>query len=114
MSNVVSRWFSFSVEKDLAREMSIQVAAAVSAKLMSERRRVLSAKKVSNVLEGVYEKAQTYKAAYKPGAIRRAILANNFKWALKEAGYPEDFIDVATEGLVLNLQKKYDKKNKRQ
>jgi hypothetical protein len=106
MSNFITRLFNFDAEKALAKDMSEQILQTISPKLMTERRRVLSAKKVSLSIEGSYEKAKAYQSEHKPGAIRRAILANNFKWELKSLGYPDDFIDVATEGLIFALEKK--------
>ena len=35
----------------------------------------------------------------------RARLANHFKWCLKTEGYAEDFVDMATEALVMELAK---------
>ena len=32
---------------------------------------------------------------------KKARLANAFKWELKELGYSEKFVEVATEGLVV-------------
>jgi hypothetical protein len=37
------------------------------------------------------------------GVVGKARLSNNFKWALKEQGYPEAFIDLVTEALVVYM-----------
>ena len=65
----------------------------------------LSAKKISRQLEAVYEDAKKFKEANGLGGIRTAILANNFKWELKNVGYSDDFIKVAIEGLIISLRK---------
>jgi hypothetical protein len=105
MANFITRLFNYDAEKALAKEMSQQITQNISSKLMTERRTVLSAKKITRLLEQCYESAKVYQATYKPGTMRRAILANNFKWELKSNGYPDDFIDVATEGLIFELEK---------
>lgn len=74
--------------------------------LIQNKRKVLSVNKVTRLLETTYLEVAEYKKTNNPGFIRRAILANKFKWALKGKGYPDDFVDVATEGLVVELSRK--------
>jgi hypothetical protein len=53
------------------------------------------------VLEDVLDEAATYGAQNRLGVYKKARLANAFKWSLKELGYSDKFIEVATEGLVV-------------
>lgn len=94
-------------EKELAKQLALHIANEIKPKLMRERRQVLSANKISRHLEHIYNIAKEYQREHRLGFTRRAILANSFKWELKAAGYPEDFINVATEGLVVELSKKH-------
>ncbi len=113
MFSKIKALFSFDQEKELAKQMAVEVSKAVSVKLMTERRQVLSAKKISYSLEQVYQVAREYYAERKLGTMRRAILANNLRWDLKELGYPDDFIAVVTEGLIVELDRPNKPKNKR-
>lgn len=106
MTNFITRLFSHDAEKALAKELSAQLVKNLSPKLMSERRQVLSTNKISRLLEQSYEVAKAYQSTHKLGMIGRAVLANSFRWELKACGYPEDFINVATEGLIVELGKK--------
>lgn len=106
MTNFIARLFNHDAEKALAKELSAQLIKNLSPKLMSERRQVLSVNKVSRLLEQSYEIAKAYQSTHKLGMIKRAVLANSFRWELKACGYPDDFISVATEGLVVELGKK--------
>lgn len=106
MANFITRLFNHDAERALARELSAQIAKNLSPKLMNERRQVLSANKVSRLLEQSYEIAKAYQSSHKLGMIKRAVLANTFRWELKSSGYPDDFINVATEGLIIELGKK--------
>ena len=106
MTNFIARLFNHDAEKSLAKDLSAQIVKNISPRLMNERRQVLSANKISRLLEQSYEIAKAYQTSHKMGMIRRAVLANSFKWELKSCGYPEDFINVATEGLVMELGKK--------
>lgn len=105
MINSIKRFFQYDTEKSVAKSMADQILKTVSPKLMAERRRVLSAKKITHTLEQTFEIAIIYKDKYKSGYIRTAILANNLKWELKKLGYPDDFIAVTIEGLIFKLKK---------
>ena len=106
MTNFIARQFNHDAEKSLAKELSAQIVKNLSPRLMSERRQVLSANKISRLLEQTYVIANAYQSTHKLGWIKRAVLANSFKWELKSSGYPDDFINLATEGLVVELGKK--------
>lgn len=103
--NFITKLFNHDAEKKLAKELSAQIIKNLSPKLMKERRQVLSANKISRLLEQSFEIAKAYQSTHKLGMIKRAILANSFRWELRSCGYPDDFINVATEGLVVELGK---------
>lgn len=106
MTNIMTRLFNHDAEKALAKELSTQIIKNLSPKLMKERRQVLSANKISRLLEQSFEIAKAYQTNNKLGMIKRAVLANSFRWELRACGYPDDFINVATEGLIIELGKK--------
>lgn len=98
--------FNHSAEKALAHNLAIGLQKDLPPTLMEKQRKVLSVNKVTQLLEKTYQVAQDYQKNNKIGFVKRAILANSFKWELKSLGYPEDFIDMATEGLVMMLMRK--------
>lgn len=106
MLHIIKQLFNHDAEKALAKELSSQLVKNLSPKLMRERRQVLSANKISRLLEQSFEIAQAYQVSHRMGMIKRAVLANSFRWELKSSGYPDDFINVAIEGLVIELAKK--------
>lgn len=99
------RIFSYKAEKILGRELADRLGRDLPPKLMAERRQVLSANKVSRLLEQVFDVAKDHQAKHGLGFVGRAVLANSFKWELDAKGYPKDFIDVATEGLIVELSR---------
>lgn len=68
--------------------------------------RRLSAQAVANILEAVIGKAVTKSQELELGVVGKARLTNDFKWALKDQGYPEPFIDLVTEALVVYMSRK--------
>lgn len=102
--NAMSR-FSFAAEKALARELTQRLVKEVPPGLIENKRKLLSVNKVTRLLETSFQTATDFQLENKLGFIGRAALANAFKWELKESGYPDDFVEVATEGLVVALAK---------
>lgn len=94
-----------SREKAFAQELVAGLQKEIPPSLMAERRTALSVNRVSKLLERTYRSAAAYQQQHGIGFVRRAILANSFKWEMRSKAYPEDFIEVATEGLVVELSK---------
>jgi hypothetical protein len=65
--------------------------------------RRLSPQAVTSILEAVIGKAVAKSQELELGVVGKARLSNNFKWALKDQGYPEPFIDLVTEALVVYM-----------
>lgn len=98
--------FSYSEEKSLAQELARRLEKELPPTVMESRRKILSVNKITRILENIYSKAQSHQKQHRIGFIKRAVLANNFKWELKKLNYPNDFVEMATEGLVIELSKK--------
>ncbi|RZI83569.1 MAG: hypothetical protein EOP38_12125 [Rubrivivax sp.] len=96
--------FSSAGEKEFAKELVKQLTREISPTLM-EKRKALSVNKITRLLERTYQMATAYQKDHRLGVIKRAVLANSFKWELKSNGYPDEFVDMATEGLVVTLSK---------
>jgi hypothetical protein len=67
--------------------------------------RRLSPQAVTNILEAVIGKAVKKSQELKLGVVGKARLSNEFKWAMKEHGYPEPFIDLTIEALVVYMSR---------
>jgi hypothetical protein len=101
----IVKYFNNSAEKSLALSLVQQLKSDIPPTLMQDRRKVLSVNKITRLLERTYQVAADYQKENNIGFIKRAIFANTFKWELKNSGYPDDFIDMATEGLIVQLTK---------
>jgi len=98
--------FSFQHDKAQASEIAGAIAAQISVKLLRENRQALSVNKITRVLEKAFLQASAYQAAQRMGFVRRSLFANAFQWALKEQAYPQDFVVMATEGLLVAISAK--------
>lgn len=65
-----------------------------------------SVNRLTRILEDTCRSAADFQSTHKLGVYGKAKLGNNFKWSLSEAGYRKEFIDLATEAVVVYLSKK--------
>jgi hypothetical protein len=65
----------------------------------------VSPQRISDILEEVLSRAVDFRRDNKLGWYKRARLGSEFKWELKELGYDEKFIDMATGRLILCLSR---------
>lgn len=98
-------FFSSAREKTFARELVLRLVKELPPALVEDRRKVLSVNKVTRLLERTYREAKSFQQTHRLGFVKRAILANSFKWELKSSAYPDDFVDLATEGLVIEVSR---------
>lgn len=66
----------------------------------------LSVARITRILEDLYARAARFRQEKRLGLYKKARLSNTFKWALKEQGYSDAFIDMATEGLIVYMSRK--------
>ena len=67
---------------------------------------MLSANRVSRLLEQAYAMAREHRKQHGMGFLGRTVTAKAFKSALEEKGYPGDFVSVAVEGLIVELSRR--------
>ena len=95
--------FSFSggAISGFAKELAETVAKRYPPSLDVSPEKRVSEARLTRVLEETLAKGAEFQREHKLGMFGKAKLANEFKWQLKELGYSEKFIDVATEGLMV-------------
>lgn len=59
-----------------------------------------SAEKALRTLDRIFSRISDFAAERRPNFYQKACFGNRIKWALKEAGYPAPFVNVATEKLM--------------
>ncbi len=89
--------FSKSLAQDLAGRYEV---GSESTGLNKKAKRKLGA-----ALDDIYIKAMGFQREHDLGIYGKARLGNTFKWELKDMGYEDGFIDEATKGLLVSLNK---------
>lgn len=89
--------------KSLARELAKQCPPDPAS---TDGRPNVAPKRMVSALEQILGKALGFKEQHDLGIYRKARLGNTFRWELAELGYGKDFVDDATQRLVVHISRK--------
>ena len=59
-----------------------------------------AAKRLRNTHQAIFSRAEQFARTHKLNVYKKAHLGNQFRWTLKEAGYPPEFVESWTYELV--------------
>jgi hypothetical protein len=65
-----------------------------------------SVNRLTRIVEDACKKAEGFRTEHSLGWIGKAALGNSFRWELTEMGYRKDFVDFATEAVVVHVSRK--------
>jgi len=91
---------------EFAKELASGIAKRYPPALQNRPDRALSVARVSKILEDSFSRAAEFQRTHKLGVYKKARLGNAFRWEMKELGYGERFIELATEGLIVFISRK--------
>lgn len=95
--------FSSKHIDEFARDLAGNLAKRYPPALDVSPDKKISHARLTKVLEDTLMQAVEFQRNHKLGMFGKAKLGNEFKWQLKELGYTQKFIDVATEGLMVYI-----------
>ncbi|HVZ47052.1 MAG TPA: hypothetical protein VHA82_24805 [Ramlibacter sp.] len=99
----------FSSKTDVqafARELAGRVAKRYPPELDKQAGKRPSVNRLTRIMEDTCSAAVEFRDQHKLGWFGRARLGNAFKWELTELGYSTEFVDFATEAVVVHLSRK--------
>ncbi|MDD2767306.1 MAG: hypothetical protein PHT19_01150 [Methylococcus sp.] len=100
-------WFSANKEVDLfAKTLAQDIAKRYPPSMDTAQEKRVSANRLTKILEDAYAKAKQFNQEKRLGTYKKAKFGNTFRWELKELGYSKEFIEVATEGLIVYMSRK--------
>ena len=100
---MIFKLFSASKIDGFAKSLAQDIAKRYPPAIANNPEQMISQKRLSTILEEAFDRAHQFNLEQKLGMFKKAKLGNTFKWELKEMGYDEKFIDMATEGLIVYL-----------
>lgn len=94
-------WFDASESKKFAEQLAQSfMEKDAEEQPDSKKKSVLKKQKLLNT---VFQEVGNFKRAHQLNIYKKAQFANTFKWALKEAGYEDAYVDEFVREIMLRL-----------
>lgn len=100
---MIFKLFAASKIDGFAKSLAQDIAKRYPPAIANNPEQMVSQKRLTTILEEAFNRAHQFNRDHKLGMFRKAKLGNTFKWELKEMGYEENFVEMATEGLIVYL-----------
>lgn len=94
-----------------AGQLAQRIAAKYPPELDTTSKKTIPEKRLTRILEEAFIAARAFKDENKLGIYKKARLSNSFRWELTRLGYSTEFVELATEGMVVYITK-FDEKEK--
>jgi hypothetical protein len=91
-----------------AAELSQSVVTRYPPELVNDKARRPSEVRLTRIVEDVCQRAVAFRDEQGLGWLGKARLGNAFRWQMADKGYRKDFVDLATEALIVNLSRRPD------
>lgn len=102
---MILKLFGPSKTDEFAKSLAQDIAKRYPPAIANNPEQMVSQKRLTTILEDAFNRARQFNAENKLGMFKKAKLGNTFKWELKEMGYDEKFVEMATEGLIVYITK---------
>lgn len=95
-------WFKTQEVDELADAIAAELVKRVPPAALESRTRK-AAERLRNTHEAIFARAGKFARTHPLNLYKRARLGNQFRWALKEAGYPPEFVESWTYELAIQI-----------
>jgi hypothetical protein len=103
---LVDKLFRGTAVIQFAKTLAEDVAKRYPPALDAQPDKRPSINRMTRIIEDVCAKASEFGASNRLGWLGKARLGNTFRWELVALGYKKDFVDLATEAVVVHLSRK--------
>ena len=103
---MIFKLFGPSKTDEFAKNLAQDIAKRYPPAIANNPEQMVSQKRLTAILEDAFTRARQFNSDNQLGMFKKAKLGNTFKWELKEMGYDEKFVDMATEGLIVYLTRR--------
>lgn len=92
--------------EDFAKSLAAEIAKRYPPALDQQPDKRPSVNRLTRIIEDACQKAIEFKVTHRLGWLGKAKLGNSFRWELASLGYQKDFVDFATEAVIVHLSRK--------
>jgi hypothetical protein len=94
-------WFKSNKAIDeFSAKLAIDLAQRYPPSLETDATKKRNPDRLAKAFDSTFNRAIDFQRERKLGVYGKARLGNTFRWKLKELGYPDEFIEIATKALV--------------
>ena len=91
--------------EDFARTLAGDIAKRYPPALDQQPDKRPSVNRLTRIMEDACHKAVEFQSEHRLGWLGKAKLGNAFRWQLAELGYRKEFVDFATEAVIVHISK---------
>ena len=102
---ILSNWLSHAPVDEFAKTLANDIAKRYPPALDKEPGKRPSVNRLTRIVEDTCKHAVEFKESHRLGWLGRARLSNTFRWEMVELGYQKDFVDLATEAVVVEISR---------
>lgn len=88
-----------------AKSLAMEIAKRYPPALDQQEGKRPSLNRLTRIMEDACTKARQFREEQRLGWLGKARLGNTFRWELTELGYRKDFVEFATEAVVVELSR---------
>jgi hypothetical protein len=103
--SIVDKFLVRAPVADFAKSLASDIAKRYPPALDQQPGKRPSVNRLTRIMEDAVAKAVAFQTQHKLGWLGKASLGNAFRWELAGMGYQRDFVDFATEAVVVTLSK---------
>ena len=85
---------------EFARQLATDLAKRYPVALELDPTKKRNPSRLTKAFDSTFNRAINFQLEHKLGIYGKAKLSAAFKWELKELGYPDDFVDLATSAMT--------------
>lgn len=101
----IRTFFARAPVEAFAASMAQDIAKRYPPALDQQAGKRPSVNRLTRIMEDVCARAVEFRAEHRLGWLGKARLGNAFRWELAELGYRKDFVDFATEAVVVHISR---------
>jgi hypothetical protein len=95
----VLQWFDTAEVDEVARAIAAELVKRVPPSSLDSSTRK-TAERLRNTHDAIFDRAAKFARTHQLNIYKKARLGNQFRWSLREAGYPPEFVQSWTYELV--------------
>jgi hypothetical protein len=102
----MSLFVSKTTIEEFAAKLADSIATRYPPQIDNDRSKQPSETRLTRIVEDACDRAVSFKQQHRLGWLGKARLGNAVRWQLVDRGYQKDFVDLATEAVIVKISQR--------